>query len=156
MNERLFGKLSQIVDGQKRLAAFLGLSPNTVSAWKLRKTSPPSKYIPQIAEFIGVSVEWLLTGNGANNETEGRELPVAFHAPLVEGTIFEYYDPSESGKKIKLTFPPGTSPEEMEAVVSKIVRVVSEIDPASPPRASEPREGVEDTTLQNYGIAKPA
>jgi len=62
VNERLFTRLSQIVDGQKKLADSLHISPNTVSSWKTRGTSPPSKYIPQIAEFIGVSAEWLLTG----------------------------------------------------------------------------------------------
>ena len=66
MNERLFARLAEIVDGQKRLAEALGISPKTISAWKTRGTPPPSKYIPQIAEFIGVSVDWLVIGEGYN------------------------------------------------------------------------------------------
>jgi transcriptional regulator with XRE-family HTH domain len=62
MNERLFRRLAQIVNGQKKLAEILGVSPNTISAWKTRGNPPPSKYLPQIAEFIGVSMEWLVSG----------------------------------------------------------------------------------------------
>ena len=70
MNERLFIKLSQIVDGQKKLAEQLNLSPTTVSAWKTRGTPPPSKYIPQIADFLGVSVGWLISGEGYPSASE--------------------------------------------------------------------------------------
>ncbi|HEX3026388.1 MAG TPA: helix-turn-helix transcriptional regulator, partial [Clostridia bacterium] len=62
INERLFGLLAEIKDGQRRLAERLGITDQTISAWKSRKTDPPSKYISTIAEFLNVPVEYLLTG----------------------------------------------------------------------------------------------
>jgi transcriptional regulator with XRE-family HTH domain len=84
MNERLFARLAEIVDGQKRLAEALGISPKTISAWKTRATSPPSKYIPQIAEFIGVSVDWLVTGEGYSGGSVHVAGPVS-HGAVVAG-----------------------------------------------------------------------
>ena len=70
MNERLFERLSQIEDGPKKLAVFLGIKPQTVNAWKSRKVSPPSKYISQIAEFLKVSEIWLTKGEQPKQEME--------------------------------------------------------------------------------------
>jgi transcriptional regulator with XRE-family HTH domain len=69
-NQRLFNLLEVPGRSQKELAGLLGISGRTISAWKNRGTPPPSKYIPQIAEYLGVSVEWLLTGE----EHQGRNV----------------------------------------------------------------------------------
>jgi hypothetical protein len=33
-----------------------------MGTWKIRKTDPPAKYIASIAAFLGVELEWILTG----------------------------------------------------------------------------------------------
>lgn len=33
-----------------------------ISSWKNRNCNPPAEYMPQIAELLGVSLHWLMTG----------------------------------------------------------------------------------------------
>lgn len=44
------------------LCRFLGINTSTMTNWKNRGTDPPARYIPPICEFLGVSIEYLLTG----------------------------------------------------------------------------------------------
>ena len=43
----------------QELVQALGLSKNTVTDWKAGRLKSYPKYAPQIAEYYGVSVEWL-------------------------------------------------------------------------------------------------
>lgn len=45
---------------QKELCTFLGLNPVAFSEWKSGKSKSYTKYLPQIAEFFGCSVDYLL------------------------------------------------------------------------------------------------
>lgn len=45
---------------QKDLSDYLGLSKNTMTGWKNGNNSSYKRYLPQIAEFFGVSVDYLL------------------------------------------------------------------------------------------------
>ena len=47
------------------LCDVLGIRTSTMSTWKTRNSDPPAKYIKQIADFLGVSVNYLLTGQEA-------------------------------------------------------------------------------------------
>lgn len=47
---------------QKDLADFLGTKPSTISGWKAQNRNPSSELIVRICEFLGVSFEYLLTG----------------------------------------------------------------------------------------------
>ena len=49
-------------NGQKRadLARRIGKSTGQISMWEKRNTNPPSELLPEIAEFLGVSVDYLL------------------------------------------------------------------------------------------------
>ena len=42
------------------LTNFLGLSKNIFSEWKSERSTSYKKHLPQIAEFFGVSVDYLL------------------------------------------------------------------------------------------------
>lgn len=45
------------------LCRALGISTSTMTNWKNRGTDPPAKMIIPICEFLGVSCEYLLSGN---------------------------------------------------------------------------------------------
>lgn len=44
------------------LCKVLNIQTSTMSTWKTRKKDPPARYMPTIANFLGVSLEYLLTG----------------------------------------------------------------------------------------------
>lgn len=52
---------------QKDLTDFLGVGKGAFTEWKSGKTNSYLKYIPQIAEFLGVSSDYLL---GIENEKQ--------------------------------------------------------------------------------------
>ena len=49
---------------QQTLADAVGIKEDTVSNWFRRKSASYSKYLPQIAEALGTTTEYLLTGTG--------------------------------------------------------------------------------------------
>lgn len=62
INERVFKLLYESHRTQKDLADFCGVNERNVGSWKSRGSDPPARLICKIAEFFGVSVMWLLTG----------------------------------------------------------------------------------------------
>lgn len=63
INERLFSLLKAKNLKIKDLANSIGINQANISMWKARNTDPPAKYIAPIADFLGVTPEYLLTGN---------------------------------------------------------------------------------------------
>ena len=45
---------------QKELTAYLGVTKSAFTDWKSGKSNSFIKHLPQIAEFLGVSVDYLL------------------------------------------------------------------------------------------------
>ncbi len=45
---------------QKDLCAYLGINPQAFTEWNRGKNTSYKKYLPQIAEFFGCSVDYLL------------------------------------------------------------------------------------------------
>jgi transcriptional regulator with XRE-family HTH domain len=60
---------------QSEIAQKLGLSPSTVSCWAMDGRSPPAKRFREIAEILGVSVEYLMTGEGVPEEASPPSAP---------------------------------------------------------------------------------
>lgn len=60
--ERLFSTLDEKDLKAAGLCRFLGIGTNVTTGWKQRNTDPPARYIAPICEFLGCSVEYLLTG----------------------------------------------------------------------------------------------
>jgi transcriptional regulator with XRE-family HTH domain len=64
--ERISDILLRSGKKQKELMEYLGVSPNLFTEWKAGRNKSYNKYIPQIAEFLGVTPDYLL----GNEETE--------------------------------------------------------------------------------------
>ena len=67
--ERLFEMLGDQRGKQEQLAKYLGVAPTVLTNWKKRNPDPPAKYIVPICEFIGCTLEYLLTGVDLKKET---------------------------------------------------------------------------------------
>lgn len=63
---------------QKELSDHLGLSKNTVTGWKNGNNKSYKKHLPKIAEFLGVSVDYLL-GNEPYENNEALEFTYALY-----------------------------------------------------------------------------
>lgn len=64
---------------QRDLSDFLGLSKNTITGWKNGNNTSYMKYLPKIAEFFDVSVDYLLS-----NEEQETTLPPNFTYALYD------------------------------------------------------------------------
>ena len=73
--ERIFTRMKEIGLEQKLFATQVGVSPQKVSEWKLGKAKSYTKYLPQIAEVLGVSAQYLLTGEGPKKRTASTNVP---------------------------------------------------------------------------------
>lgn len=63
--ERMFALLDERKPGKSPavLGKILGVSTGQMTMWKQRNSDPPARYLQQISEYIGVSVQYLVTGN---------------------------------------------------------------------------------------------
>lgn len=62
--DRLFDLLNKSGLSQQDFASQIGVKKNAVSRWKTRELQSYTKYLPQIAEALGTTTEYLLTGEG--------------------------------------------------------------------------------------------
>lgn len=84
INERFFNLLDQSSYTQKSFAEASGISEKRISAWRSRKSDLPASYISTIADLLGVSIDYLVTGthetkqtfNVDNNKTPSEIAPV--------------------------------------------------------------------------------
>lgn len=60
--DRLFSLADEKYAEQREFARALGVPPSVVSAWRRRKSASFNKRLPEIAELLGTTVEYLLTG----------------------------------------------------------------------------------------------
>ena len=69
--ERMYDELERRGLTAYGLSKKLGVNTTTTTNWKQRGTDPPAKYIVPICEYLGCSIEYLLTGQ----ETEKAPVP---------------------------------------------------------------------------------
>ena len=61
--DRIFSLLEKKGIEQKEFARLIGTSDKTVSAWKTGRAKSYTKYLSQIAEILGTTVNYLVNGN---------------------------------------------------------------------------------------------
>ena len=76
-------RIFQIIDDKQLktadLARLLNIKQSVLSNWKKRNTDPPMEYTLVICEFLGISVEKLITGKDGNElTTEEQQLLEAY------------------------------------------------------------------------------
>lgn len=67
--ERIFELVDAKYKEQRDFAVQLGITPSMVSEWRRRKSASYNRRLPQIAEALGTTTEYLLTGNGPKKKT---------------------------------------------------------------------------------------
>ena len=67
--DRLFELGDKKFNEQQEFAALLGVDPTLPSRWRNRKSTSYQRRLPQIAEALGTTTEYLLTGNGPKKKT---------------------------------------------------------------------------------------
>jgi transcriptional regulator with XRE-family HTH domain len=63
--ERIYQLLEERDKKAYELCEKLDIRTSTMSTWKARTCDPPAKYMKTIADFLDVSLDYLLTGNDA-------------------------------------------------------------------------------------------
>lgn len=85
-SERLFELLELQGISQYRFAKELGVSTSRVSQWKSRKSNPPTNLLYKISQILGVSMEYLLTGeDGVASTKEDTKVLTLYHSMNDEG-----------------------------------------------------------------------
>lgn len=74
--DRIFEALDRLPMEQQQFAKLVGVSDDTASDWRRRRSASYTKRLTKIAEVLGTSVEYLLTGEKkepAAEDSSGRE-----------------------------------------------------------------------------------
>lgn len=69
ITERIFTTLAQKKLSQKDFARKIDVNEKTVSAWKKNNSLPPLDKISNISDCLGVSIDFLITGQEKNSST---------------------------------------------------------------------------------------
>lgn len=59
IHDRIFKLVGSRHGASKELASALGISPNNITNWKAGRSDAYKKYLPQIADYYNVSLDWL-------------------------------------------------------------------------------------------------
>lgn len=70
--ERMYFELERQRKKGSDLCRHIGISTSLLAGWKKQNTFPPSQYLAGIAEFLNVTVDYLLTGIEKEPSEEGQ------------------------------------------------------------------------------------
>lgn len=91
--ERITKTLENSDKKASELCEYLGIRTSTMSTWKTRNSDPPAKYIKPIADFLDVSVNYLLTGEDTptrKNITEKEDELLELYRALPQNKQYEF------------------------------------------------------------------
>lgn len=74
------------------ICKYLGINKSTYTTWRKRDTAPDVLLFPKLAEYLGVSCEYLLTGKELEMSEEERQLVGSYNGMNAEGQrlLIEY------------------------------------------------------------------
>lgn len=87
ITERIFVELSQKKISQKEFALQIGLNEKTVSAWKKNNSLPPADKLFEISNYLGLSLNYLLTGKEPELSDKQQQLLSLFNQLSDENQI---------------------------------------------------------------------
>lgn len=105
INERIFLLLKERKYTQKYFSKQTNISEQTISAWKSRKTDPPAYQLSTIADFLNVSIDYLVTGNEKFAQThfiDAKEIIKDTLTPDERMIVKRYREADEDGKDLIL------------------------------------------------------
>ena len=107
--DRIIRLLKEQGKKQKDLTDYLDITPNAFTDWKSGRIKSWQKHLPKIAEFLGVSVEYLVGQTEKTTVTEDDELT-------------EYLEELKSRPEMKMLFSlaKGATKEDVEQAVAII------------------------------------
>lgn len=106
--DKILGELKRKGFSQKELADYLELSPNNITDWKSGRSRSYTKYLPQIAKFLNVSVDYLVE-NEIKKEPGNELFATGCKVIIKDPTLKAIYD--------KLS---GLSPRELEIAEAQL------------------------------------
>lgn len=95
-----------------RLAERFGISKKGVSKWVNAESMPESTRIPELAEWLGVNGEWLLTGKGHKNNHSNVEQGPNLHGSVMViswvqagdyASVVDNYAPGDGEERVPVT-----------------------------------------------------
>lgn len=75
--KRILGVVPTKHGSKKELADAIGIPANLITDWKAGRNKSYPKYLPQIAGYYGVSLDWL---SGLSDEKEYKKIPASVSA----------------------------------------------------------------------------
>ncbi len=91
--ERIYQLLDEKDKRAYALCEKLNIRTSTMSTWKARTNDPPAKYMKAIADFLGVSLDYLMTGQEApirKNTTQEEDDLLDLFRSLPEPKKYEF------------------------------------------------------------------
>ena len=79
IHDRIASRRRDIGLSQVALAKKIGVSGTSVSKWESGLNQPKGRYLNDLAAALGVSVDWLLTGDGSSTESPSTKTMPGYH-----------------------------------------------------------------------------
>ena len=123
ISQRIFSLLEQKGLTQKMLAESIGVSAAAVSEWRKKGTTPSAEKISAIAEFLGVSVEYILTGQTSSNSLKNEnntDILIAGNSENSKNIVSSFYESQERENKEILNLINGLPLEEKAKLILQL------------------------------------
>lgn len=114
MLQRILELVGEKHGAGKELCDALQIKPNMVTEWRKERVKSYTKYAPQIAEYYGVSLDWL---SGLSDEKTQKEKPLT-----EDEELNRYLDELRNRSEMRMLFSvsEGCTKEEVEQAVKII------------------------------------